>query len=75
MSAPSSMVKAPAAEDVAGLDVARIRVDFPILTRSVHGRRLVYLDNAATTQKPFWDPPWDPVEMASDEIKDQLGIW
>lgn len=34
------------------LDVARIRQDFPILKRSVHGQRLVYLDNAATTQKP-----------------------
>ena len=26
--------------------------DFPILSRPVHGRRLVYLDNAATTHKP-----------------------
>ena len=33
-------------------DVARIREDFPILHRKVHGRPLVYLDNAATTQKP-----------------------
>jgi cysteine desulfurase/selenocysteine lyase len=33
-------------------DVERIRRDFPILSRSVHGRPLVYLDNAATTQKP-----------------------
>jgi len=29
-----------------------IRADFPILKRQVHGKRLVYLDNAATTQKP-----------------------
>lgn len=29
-----------------------IKSDFPILSRQVHGRRLVYLDNAATTQKP-----------------------
>jgi cysteine desulfurase/selenocysteine lyase len=34
------------------LDVSRIRRDFPILGRTVHGRPLVYLDNAATTQKP-----------------------
>jgi cysteine desulfurase/selenocysteine lyase len=34
------------------LDVDRIRRDFPILSRMVHGRPLVYLDNAATTQKP-----------------------
>jgi cysteine desulfurase/selenocysteine lyase len=32
--------------------VERIRADFPILSRSVRGRPLVYLDNAATTQKP-----------------------
>jgi cysteine desulfurase / selenocysteine lyase len=36
----------------AGLDVARIRADFPILARTVHGKPLAYLDNAATTQKP-----------------------
>ena len=34
------------------LDVARLRADFPILAREVYGRPLVYLDNAATTQKP-----------------------
>lgn len=34
------------------IDVERIRADFPILKRTVHGKRLVYLDNAATTQKP-----------------------
>ena len=36
----------------ASLDVARIRDDFPILSRKVHGKPLVYLDNAATSQKP-----------------------
>jgi cysteine desulfurase / selenocysteine lyase len=36
----------------ADLDVARIREDFPILGRQIHGKPLVYLDNAATTQKP-----------------------
>ncbi len=34
------------------LDVDRLRRDFPILSREVHGRKLVYLDSAATTQKP-----------------------
>jgi cysteine desulfurase/selenocysteine lyase len=34
------------------LDVERLRRDFPILWRKVHGKPLVYLDNAATTQKP-----------------------
>jgi cysteine desulfurase / selenocysteine lyase len=33
-------------------DVWRIREDFPILTQTVHGKPLVYLDNAATSQKP-----------------------
>jgi len=36
----------------ATLDVARIRAEFPALQQSVHGKPLVYLDNAATTQKP-----------------------
>ena len=35
-----------------GLDVERIRRDFPILGIDVRGRKLVYLDNAATSQKP-----------------------
>lgn len=33
-------------------DIHRIRADFPILSREVYGKPLVYLDNAATTQKP-----------------------
>ncbi len=33
-------------------DVDAIRKDFPILQRQVYGKPLVYLDNAATTQKP-----------------------
>jgi len=36
----------------APLDTAAIRAQFPILSREVHGQPLVYLDNAATTQKP-----------------------
>jgi cysteine desulfurase/selenocysteine lyase len=34
------------------LDVAKIRQDFPVLAQTVHGKPLVYLDNAATSQKP-----------------------
>ena len=34
------------------IDVAAVRRDFPILAREVHGKPLVYLDNAATSQKP-----------------------
>jgi cysteine desulfurase/selenocysteine lyase len=33
-------------------DVQRIRADFPILSEKIHGKPLVYLDNAATSQKP-----------------------
>src|SRR6185312_14646961 len=34
-------------------DVEKIRQDFPVLHQKVHGKPLVYLDNAATTQKPL----------------------
>ena len=34
------------------LDVAALRAQFPILAKTVDGKPLVYLDNAATTQKP-----------------------
>ena len=35
-----------------GFDVNSVRQDFPILGIQVHGKPLVYLDNAATSQKP-----------------------
>jgi cysteine desulfurase / selenocysteine lyase len=35
-----------------GLDVDKIRADFPILKQKIHGKPLVYLDNGATSQKP-----------------------
>src|SRR5579883_21942 len=47
-----SSVRAEVIEAPAGFDVDRIREDFPILRELVHGKPLVYLDNAATTQKP-----------------------
>ena len=34
------------------LDVTRVKKDFPLLDREVHGRRLVYLDSASSSQKP-----------------------
>lgn len=43
-------------------DVNKIREDFPILSREIYGKPLVYLDNAATTQKPRC-----VVEAISDE--------
>ena len=39
--------------DKDALDVARIQADFPILKRQVHGKRLVYLDSASSSQKPI----------------------
>lgn len=36
----------------AAFDVQKVRRDFPILSQKIHGKPLVYLDNAATTQKP-----------------------
>jgi cysteine desulfurase / selenocysteine lyase len=35
------------------LDVEKIRADFPVLKQTIHGKPLVYLDNAATAQKPL----------------------
>jgi cysteine desulfurase/selenocysteine lyase len=46
-----SAVVTPGAQN-AVWDVERIRQDFPALQQQVHGRPLVYLDNAATSQKP-----------------------
>jgi cysteine desulfurase/selenocysteine lyase len=40
------------AAGVAALDVEKVRADFPALHQEAHGHPLVYLDNAATTQKP-----------------------
>jgi cysteine desulfurase/selenocysteine lyase len=45
MSAQANDIPAP-------LDVTRIRADFPLLSRTVNGKPLVYLDNANTAQKP-----------------------
>ena len=39
-------------ETAAGYDVAAVRADFPILATKVYGKPLVYLDNAASAQKP-----------------------
>ncbi len=48
--AVNSRATAPAR---APIDVERVREDFPILQEVVHGKPLVYLDNAATSQKPL----------------------
>lgn len=40
------------AKNSSGFDIKKIRNDFPVLSREVYGKPLVYFDNAATTQKP-----------------------
>lgn len=47
-----TMAAHPLRSIATGFDVQKIREDFPILKQQVHGKSLVYLDNAATTQKP-----------------------
>ena len=34
-------------------DIEKVRADFPVLGKTVHGHPLIYLDNGATTQKPW----------------------
>lgn len=46
------MTKSVIGVDVSHFDVEKVRADFPILHQQVNGQPLVYLDNAATTQKP-----------------------
>jgi cysteine desulfurase / selenocysteine lyase len=45
-------MSASVAERPAVIDIEKVRADFPILASRVHGHDLVYLDNAATSQKP-----------------------
>jgi cysteine desulfurase / selenocysteine lyase len=43
----------PAAPQAPAFDVARVRAEFPILSRDINGKPLVYLDSAASSQRPF----------------------
>jgi cysteine desulfurase / selenocysteine lyase len=51
----STVIKTPQVvpSEVRGFDIDRVRRDFPILDQQIYGKPLVYLDNAATTQKPL----------------------
>ncbi|WP_417711773.1 SufS family cysteine desulfurase [Roseibium aggregatum] len=49
---PDNTITAKTAAPVPIFDVEAIRAEFPILSREVHGKPLVYLDNAASAQKP-----------------------
>jgi cysteine desulfurase/selenocysteine lyase len=48
----STVLKTPVVHAATAYEVQKIREDYPILRQMVHGKPLVYLDNAATTQKP-----------------------
>ena len=52
MSKQSAAAK-PAPSKPAAFDSARVRADFPILARQINGRPLVYLDSAASSQRPY----------------------
>ena len=50
--AGESLVTTSAESPACSFDVGKVREDFPALKQEIYGRPLVYLDNAATTQKP-----------------------
>lgn len=47
-----NQIATPLQNSVSNLDIDKIRSEFPVLQQKVNGKPLVYLDNAATTQKP-----------------------
>ena len=59
---PAAVHDAALASHDGGVDWARVRADFPLLMREVHGKPLVYFDNANTGQKPL------PVIASQDEF-------
>src|SRR4051794_16396210 len=48
----TDLLPRPSREVPPAFDVRKVRADFPVLHQQAHGKPLVYLDNAATTQKP-----------------------
>jgi cysteine desulfurase / selenocysteine lyase len=52
MSTSPDVRREPRPSSAVAIDIGAVRRDFPILARQVHGRPLVYLDNAASSQKP-----------------------
>src|SRR5436309_1199824 len=53
-------------------DVARVRADFPALALQVYGKPLVYLDNAASAQKPSAVIEWAPVDDEGNLLVDEF---
>lgn len=52
MTVRSIAAEMPRLDSGLGLEIEHVRADFPVLDQQAHGKPLVYLDNAATTQKP-----------------------
>jgi cysteine desulfurase/selenocysteine lyase len=48
-----NVTETPGRDSLVKFDVERIRKDFPVLDQTIHGKPLIYLDNAATSQKPL----------------------
>ena len=59
---PTATAAGDPADGHTGIDWARVRADFPLLQRQVHGKPLLYFDNANTAQKPL------PVIAAQDDF-------
>ena len=57
------------AATLASFDVEAIRADFPILSETVHGKPLTYLDNGASAQKPR--QVIDAITRAYEEVKSE----
>ena len=59
---------------MAGLDVARIKKDFPLLQQQIDGKRIVYLDSAASSEKPqavldAMDEAYEVIDMSNREVR------
>ena len=62
----STVVKIPHEIHTApAYDVQKVRKDFPVLQQSVHGKPLVYLDNAATTPIALTSAPTTSLRMSA----------
>lgn len=57
------------------MDVARIRADFPLLARTFHGHPLVYLDSAATSQKPRAVMEAETAYYSHDNANPHRGVY
>ena len=78
MATTRDLIHTPVREAATGFDVRKIREDFPFLKQKVYGKPLVYLDNAATSQKPqvvldasALRSPWEPAATPAAASRDR----